>query len=204
MGFVARDLHGADALGLLAEQPVRALFYPRTITSQQQLSKLSETAKDGDEIYVLADSANGVRWRFRFNAASTSAYRWEFVGGPPLVATVDVQETTASTTAVDIATVGPTVTTPVGGDFVVTMTVRMAVTGTAGYVFGCLSVGGAAATDQLINGPAVNQETSTARSVRQSSVAASSAFKLQYRVSAGTVTGFFHWRTVSVVPVRVG
>ena len=40
---------------------------------------------DGQEIVYVADAAAGVLWRLRYNAASASAYKWEFVGGSPLV-----------------------------------------------------------------------------------------------------------------------
>lgn len=39
---------------------------------------------DGQEIYYAADAANGVIWHLRYNAASASAYKWEFVGGSSL------------------------------------------------------------------------------------------------------------------------
>lgn len=39
---------------------------------------------DGQECYFVADGANGVIWHLRYNAPSTSAYKWEYVGGPPL------------------------------------------------------------------------------------------------------------------------
>src|SRR6516164_5696483 len=41
---------------------------------------------DGQE-YVLVDSTTNpsYQWRFRYNAASTSAYKWEHVGGAPYV-----------------------------------------------------------------------------------------------------------------------
>lgn len=95
----------------------RTLFKPRTITTQQELTLLSQTATDGDEVYVLADAANGVRWRFRYNASSTSQYRWEFVGGPPIFAVVSANESNGATigTVMDLATVGPSVAVPVGG-----------------------------------------------------------------------------------------
>ena len=36
---------------------------------------------DGDEWVLPVDATNGVMWRFRYNASSGSAYKWEFVGG---------------------------------------------------------------------------------------------------------------------------
>jgi len=41
--------------------------------------------QDGD-LWTLPDVSganNGLRWRFQYNANSTSAYKWEFIGGQP-------------------------------------------------------------------------------------------------------------------------
>jgi hypothetical protein len=37
--------------------------------------------QDGDEVYYAADATNGVIWHLRYRAASSSSYKWEFVGG---------------------------------------------------------------------------------------------------------------------------
>lgn len=38
-----------------------------------------------EDIWVATDvDANGTRWRFQYNAASASTYKWEFIGGAPL------------------------------------------------------------------------------------------------------------------------
>jgi len=38
---------------------------------------------DGD-IWIAAVDSSGVRWMFQYNAGSASAYKWEFIGGPPI------------------------------------------------------------------------------------------------------------------------
>jgi hypothetical protein len=40
---------------------------------------------DGQEIELELDEPRGIYWRFRYRAGSASAYKWEFVGGPPLI-----------------------------------------------------------------------------------------------------------------------
>src|SRR6516165_2193776 len=72
---------------------------------------------DGQE-YVLVDSTTNpsYQWRFRYNASSTSAYKWEFVGGAPIVAGPSGSITTSSTTAV-VFTGGPDVVVPRPGDY---------------------------------------------------------------------------------------
>lgn len=48
---------------------------------------------DGDEIYYMADVANGVVWHLRYNAGSASTYKWEFVGGSEMYVKVLTSET---------------------------------------------------------------------------------------------------------------
>lgn len=79
------------------------------------------TPIDGDEVILIADAANGVMWHFRYNAGSASALKWEFIGGPPMTAWVDTSESHAyaadQNQFVDLATVGPQVLAPRGGDY---------------------------------------------------------------------------------------
>ena len=48
------------------------------------MTALPASPADAQEIAFLVDAANGIVWRFRYRAASTSPYRWEFTGGAPL------------------------------------------------------------------------------------------------------------------------
>lgn len=48
------------------------------------VSVLPGSPADGQEVYFIADSANGVIWHLRYRTAGTAPYRWEFVGGSSL------------------------------------------------------------------------------------------------------------------------
>lgn len=65
----------------------------------QTVTSLPGSSYDGQEINYVADSTNGVIWRFRYRAASGSAHKWEFVGSPDLVAedTTSVTDTSSGT-----------------------------------------------------------------------------------------------------------
>ena len=91
--------------------------------------------QDGDE-WVLPFDTAGRLWRFRYNAASASAYKWEFVGGSEITANIETGESSTSTAMVDLATVGPRVILPRAGDYDVIggATVQHTVAGTALYV----------------------------------------------------------------------
>lgn len=85
------------------------------------VSSLPSSAADGQEIYYQADGTNGVIWHLRYRSGSSSSYKWEFIGGPPLTSASN--ETT--TTGVNISNVtwssidgnDPTLTVPLAGDY---------------------------------------------------------------------------------------
>lgn len=60
-------------------------------------TSLPASPVDGQE-FILVDSVTNpsYQWRFRYNAGSISAYRWEFVGGTPWLATDEAAVTTTS------------------------------------------------------------------------------------------------------------
>ena len=73
---------------------------------------------DGQEVALIVDATNGIKWRFRYNSSSASVYKWEFVGGSALTASIDTQEAPVSTGAwSDAATVGPSITIPRAGQY---------------------------------------------------------------------------------------
>jgi hypothetical protein len=154
---------------------------------------------DGDEWILPADSTSGVMWRFRYRAASASASKWEFVGGPPLYRSVDTAEGTASTTAADLPTVGPQFTIPRAGDYLIDTVANMTNTAAA-FTIVCIKVGALVATDQQAMSAAANTyvEASTTALL---TAAASDVVKMQYRVTTGT--GTFSRRRMQITPVRV-
>ena len=73
---------------------------------------------DGQE-HILVDSTTNptYQWRFRYNAASTSTYKWGFIGGPAAGAEVLGSLTTGSPTYVDVG--GPSLAVPRAGIYMV-------------------------------------------------------------------------------------
>jgi hypothetical protein len=78
------------------------------------VTSLPGSPVDGQEIYYIADATNGVVWQFRYRSASPSTYKWEFVGGAPLVA-VGGGGSTSSTTYQTTGT--PSLTLTLAGDY---------------------------------------------------------------------------------------
>ena len=80
---------------------------------------------DGQRVTLVDSVTNpSYQWEFRFNAQSTSAYKWEFVGGSPAYIAVEAQEATTSTSPVDLTTPGPSFTLPRSGDYMIEAYVR--------------------------------------------------------------------------------
>ena len=184
----------------------RTLFKPRVITTQAELTKLSETATDGDECYALADATNGVMLRLRFRAASTSPYRWERVGGPPLFHNLLTAETQTATGAWgDLATVGPTVTVPFAGDYLVSCSSRAINTNAAGQRshMGVAQGAGTPAQFGVQDIAATNQQATVSHVGHLlTGIAALTELRARYfSVSNGTT---FDFRTLTVTTVRLG
>jgi hypothetical protein len=61
------------------------ISYPTAVINTPPIAtSLPASPADGQEVYYLADATNGVIWHLRYRAGSSSAYKWEFLGGSPL------------------------------------------------------------------------------------------------------------------------
>ena len=80
-------------------------------------TSLPSNPADGQEA-ILVDSLTNptYQWRFRYNAGSSSAYKWEFIGGTSLYSEVLATQTATGVNVwIDMPTVGPQVTVPRAG-----------------------------------------------------------------------------------------
>lgn len=181
----------------------RTLFKPRTITTQAELTQLTQTATDGDECYF--DNGNGVRWRFRYNAASPSPYRWGAVGGqPPLLAEIPTGEARLAATFGDMATVGPSITVPLSGDYDVTVEAEAEENTAGGQVAMSYDIGTTAAVtaDEARSTTAAFFFVKLRRERRKTGLTAGSAIVAKYL--ATSLNGTFRSRLLKIQPVRVG
>lgn len=98
---------------------------------------------DGQEA-ILVDSITNpsYQWRFRYNAQSTSAYKWEFVGGSPALAQIMAGQSITTPNVWVVA--APSFTVPRAGDYLCQWHNRMTGTGGQGTVSSGISIGGAA------------------------------------------------------------
>lgn len=70
---------------------------------------------DGDIWIATGVTTGGVRWQFQYNASSSSAYKWEFIGGPP-VSIGGATQSTLTTSTWTVFSIG-TWTAWRGGDY---------------------------------------------------------------------------------------
>lgn len=106
-----------DTLGTFLSDGLQWLLVQQrapVITSATMSAAPFMTPYDGQEI-ILVDSVTAPTydWRFRYNAQSTSAYKWEFIGGPPMAA----YEVTAVQITAWLA-LGPVMTIPRRGVYI--------------------------------------------------------------------------------------
>lgn len=172
----------------------------------QYVTALPASPDDGEQVYFQA--AAGVIWHLRYNAASASSFKWEYVGGPPLTHEVATSQSTTSATYADLATVGPQVTLPLAGDYDVQFGTTVQINPSTGNRVANIAVKrGAAATadaDSLnyANGNLTIRVPGLARAIRMTGLAAAAVLKMQYKVSGDTLVCQDRW--MRVTPVRVG
>jgi hypothetical protein len=170
---------------------------------------LPASPSDGLEA-VLVDSVTNptYQWRFRFNASSTSPYKWEFVGGSPLIKYISVQESPLGNAVASWTwcspTVGPDLNAPRAGDYICRFSaqIQAPAAGTTGIV----SVGNVSVSNTNIgSSPAealsANLTGSVAGESLLTGVALGNTMRLiVFQTAASTLFG---QRTFAVTPVRV-
>jgi len=168
-------------------------------------TSLPTSPVDGQEA-ILVDSLTNptYQWRFRYNANSTSPYKWEFVGGPSVLARVDVSENTASNTPVDLATPGPTFTAPRDGEYLIHYSAQ-GTNSTVNSNVLALFINGSNPADtgqsQLAIFVPVAGTYFVSGQLTKFAITGTRVIQLKYQANAGTAT--FLRRVLQVTPVRV-
>lgn len=160
---------------------------------------------NGQEYFYVADATNGVVWHLKYRAASASASKWEYVGGPPLFSEASGVATTVAAHNVyqDLAG-GPSITVPLAGDYVAAYSGR-AVPATIGDDALATVTPTPTDTEAMvlnINTNLVYGAASRAATLKLA-VAASTVMKLQYKCNANRAVAW-QMRVLTIVPVRVG
>ena len=171
---------------------------------------LPASPADGD-IAVLVDSITNPtwQWKFRYNAGSANADKWEYVGGAPAFATVDTQQNfTTGGSIHDLGTVGPSITVPRAGVYLIRWGASMTPQTGGAFNSSCSAEIWNAASAQL--GTKVAQinnqgaEYAVSSEDRISGIAASTEIRVRYKntISGGS-GGYARFRYLEVLPIRV-
>lgn len=169
---------------------------------------------DGAE-HILVDSTTNptYQWRFRYNATSSSSYKWEFVGGTPkeVVQSSDANNISA---AMGLQTGYPSYTTPLPGDWNVTwmMDVEQVSSGSLySLAGGALYVGGVSQQTLRATGYPNNSGSIPASSIGDlfgqvhiKNVAASTVVAVASGVILGNLNTYsYRNRRMFINPIRV-
>lgn len=168
------------------------------------------TPIDGMEVYLIVDATNGVIWHLRYNASSSSAYKWEYLGGSPMHAFVATAAAAANSAYIDIGGGVPALTPPLAGDYVVRHGCQIgSASGSAIDAMATVKYGAAAAADaDAVRSGQPNTSTAfeggnVMREYVKTSLAAATLLKHQYKDST-LGQAVFSDRFITVLPVRVG
>lgn len=176
---------------------------------------------DGQEVYYVADSTNGVIWHLRYRLASPSSlYKWEFVGGSPLYSE-DLNGggfgPFSSSAWGGINAADPAVTVPLPGDYIAEHRTMMSVSasgGTAAQPASLIAGLRVGATEPSFGPPNVavyayqplgSGAVVLSQSRRLTGLAAGTAVQQRYQHNAGTgQTLNRNSSSLTMRPVRVG
>lgn len=191
---VAPQATGGQGLALDPTGRIPGGVLPRSLLTSPPANPI-----DGDT-WTFQSGVNGENWTFRYNASSTSTYKWEFIGGPEVVVNDDGTVTTTSASyAVPTAGTGAqlTLTAVRAGDYIV---------GHSGYTFN--SGANANLVGLRATGASdVNLFTAQGTNIpyggekRMNGVSAGGTIQPIVAVNGGT--GTYAWRVLWVRPVRV-
>jgi hypothetical protein len=169
-------------------------------------TSLPASPVDGQE-FTLVDSITNptYQWRFRYNAGSSSAYKWEFVGGPPLRVEIAASEPISFTTGawVNCTTPGPDIVVPRSGDYIADARVLLsATTSTVAAFIGVAnaSVGTTPVGIQTAAAPISGGYASLSANPFIPGVTAGQTLRVQY---ASGAAHNFSSRSLAVLPRRV-
>jgi hypothetical protein len=159
---------------------------------------------DGQEAILVDSTTNPTyQWRFRYNTGSSSAYKWECVGGVPARVSVVTDESMATSSAwVDLATVGPSFVVPRAGDYDVLFGSDCYVNTTTGQLFIGPAIAAGTPGTNIGFVASTSQQNLGWSEFRMIGLSASNEIRLRYFQSSALTA---HWvaRRIGVIPVRV-
>lgn len=203
-------MHPAFASGVLRaiqDPRIRGYLVPGSVpiraVDTPYVTELPVSPQDGDEVYFLADPSRGFVWHLRYQRTAPTSFLWNFAGGGALVADTVADQGTTSTSYADIATVGPTVTIPLGGEYTVSFGAHSYSDGAnSNFVSPALGTSAFDVNSSQVDHASANKLLCHARTLPATTLNRGDTVTLKYKVGAGS--GQFRWRWLVVTPIRVG
>lgn len=176
------------------------------------VSVLPSSPIDQQECQYVSDAAGGIKWHLKYRAGSSSAYKWEYIGGSSLFAEVETNETCNSDAVIrDLATVGPSLVPPLNGDYEFELGASMSANpGGAGAPEGYCYLNVNGTTDTLTLTPCIGANgvstgtQSGARMKRKTGLTGGQTVKLVYQGNSTGGSLAVSRRWIRCRPVRVG
>jgi hypothetical protein len=172
------------------------------ISSPDLVAVLPASPVNGQEVYYLADAANGIVWHLRYRADSPLAYKWEVLGGSSLSA-LGGGGSTAST-AFSVPATLVSVTVPLSGIYQIEhgSEILNATAGSGGAMSYAVGAAAPLETDRaIIYSPTANAPLTTVVR-RQKTLAAGTVLAARIR-SALSGTSTFTGMFLNVMPTAV-
>lgn len=156
---------------------------------------------DGQTVTIVDVDGGTKEWTLRYDESSSGTYRWKFLYGDAVSSEVAAQENTGSTVYTDLTTVGPSVTAPFAGLYLVTIS-RGATSalsgGTSVDTHMSTKVGSEIASDSFSV-----QRWGGGSYTRSIEAARGDIIKAVYRTESGGFPAEFAKRTLTLVPFRL-
>jgi hypothetical protein len=162
------------------------------------------TPYDGMEC-VLVDSLSAptYQWHFRYNASSSSAYKWEFIGGADWISMDenDVTTTSVNPTYALIGTLGVLIV-PRNGEYIIDFATNYYNSVVGQYAYSFIFHGGSNTSLGVYhNNPTAGVWVTVGGRTVKATLNAGNQVDLRHAVGSGT--GHFGQRSLSIRPVRV-
>lgn len=161
---------------------------------------------DGDLWNATGVDSIGTRWQFQYNAASGSAYKWEFLGGSPAEHRLPAIESTTNNSFADLATTGPIVTLARPGDYRMQGNAQVGMNVAGDITLGLFLAGVFQMENRLTCAVATSNNAANGLMMLDhilSGVTAGQAAKLMYHSPVGTTTAYYAYRVLKATPIRI-
>jgi hypothetical protein len=161
---------------------------------------------DGDEwVMPFTDQTGAIMWRFRYRAGSSSAYKWEFIGGPPAIS---ANKTPVAQTAINTwqaLSGSPQLTLPRAGEYLFVATASVYNSGAGGGIcyIGIYKTGGSGPLADMGATAVAASEANISLGPYPTGVLNATDTVVQYYFTNVAITWGQRSRSLGVWPVRV-